>query len=196
MVKNRIKRIFALVGAGLAPVAAIFYIILGIKSAIAITDIFGAKEIIFLLLNFLLCFGLAFFLTTFGAKALFGYLNKKDNTEPFAYLVLSFAVFQFIDNLIILCFYGGTAAIWLILIFSLFSAVTLILRLTGIKVARRTVVLGVVGGMITAMTVACAETGLALVAAIILSVICFVIGAIYSLDLIKDEDEKEEKTEE
>ena len=186
MVTNRLKRIFAIVGSSLAPLVALFYVLMGINSALAITETGGVKEVIFLIISFLLHFVLAVCLTFYGAKVLFSFLNKEDNDEPFAHLVLSFSAFQFVYNLLILCFFGSTAGIWLILIFSFTSTVTLLLHVTGLKKTWYTDVVGVLLGMVTAMTVACAGAGIAVVAGIIITIICFLIAATFALYLIKD----------
>ena len=186
MIKTRLKRIFAIVGSSLAPLVALFYILLGIRSILGITDAPEFKIVLFMIISFVMYFALAFGFTFFGAKVLFSFLNKEDRDEPFAFLVLCFSGFQFIYNLLILCFFGGSAATWMILLFSFISCLTLLLNVTGLKKTWVTNVVGVLVAMVTAMTVASAGEGIIVVAAIIVSIICFLIGATFALYLIKD----------
>lgn len=186
MVKTVLKRIFAIVGASLAPLVALFYVLLGIRSALAITDAPEIKIIIFLIISFILYFALAFGFTFFGAKVLFSFLNREDNDAPFTALVLCFSGFQFVYNLLTLCFFGSSAAIWLILLFSFISCITLLLNVTGLKKTWVTNVVGVLVAMVTAMTVASAGDGITVAAAIVVTMICFLIGATFALYLIKD----------
>ena len=190
MIKTTLKRIFAIVGSALAPLAAILYTVAGIQAVISINN--DVTENFFLFFAFVLLFGVAFCLTFFGAKVLFSFLNKKDNDEPFNVLVLSFTVFQFAFNLLFICFWGGTAANWAMLIFSLAASLLLLAHVCGIQTAWYTDVIGVAIGMITAMTAACASAGIFLAASIIVAVICFLIMAIFALCLInedKDDDD-------
>ncbi len=191
MVKPTLKRIFAIVGSSLAPVAAILYLILGIQHLIAIDN--DVKTNFYLIITGFLLFGLSFCLILFGAKVLFSFLNKENDEEPFTALVLSFTSLLFMINLFYICFWGGVAANWVILIFSLGSALTLLIHVLGIKTAWYTDVVGVAIGMITAITAACAFSGLMLAASIIVSIVCFLIMAIFALCLIKDEPEKTEE---
>ena len=194
MVKNTLKRIFAIVGSSLAPVAAILYFILGIQSILGIADDVTAN--IFLFLMFLLCFALASLLTFFGGKVLFSFLNNENNDEPFSKLALSFVVYEFAFNLFFICFWGGNAANWLMLIFSLAGTLTLLAHVSGLKTAWYTDVVGVGIAMLTAMTAACASEGVMLAASVIVAFVCFAIMAIFALHLIKDEVKPEEKKEE
>lgn len=198
MVKTTLKRIFAIVGSGLAPIAAILYFILGIQAILGIADDITAN--IYLFIVFLLCFALASLLTFFGGKVLFSFLNNENNDEPFSKLALSFVVFEFAINLFEICFWGGNAANWLMLIFSLAGTLTLLARVTGLKTAWYTDVVGVGIAMLTAMTAACASVGVMLAASVIVAMSCFSIMAIFALHLIKDEepkpDEEKEKSEE
>ena len=184
MIKPTLKRIFALVGSGLAPIAAVLYFILGIRTVIAVSD--DVKTNFFLVIAFLMLFAVAVSITFFGAKVLFGFINKEDDSEPFTALVLSFVVFQFAISFITICFWGGSAANWLILVFALAGALTLTIHVLGIKTAWYTDVIGVGIGMLTALTAACASGGLMLVSSIIMSVICFMVISIYALALIKE----------
>lgn len=187
MIKTTLKRIFAIVGSALAPVAAILYLIAGIKTVISIGN--DVKTNFFLIIAFLLLFGLAAGITFFGAKVLFSFLNTEDNAEPFNVLVLCFSVFQFAFNLLCVCFFGGTAANWVMLVFSLAASLTLLVHVCGIQTAWYTDVIGVAIGMVTAITAACANAGFALTltASVIVAIICFLIMAIFALHLIKDE---------
>ena len=187
MIKPTLKRIFALVGSGLAPVAAILFFIMGIRCVIAVGE--DVKSNFFLIISFLLLFALAVSITFFGAKVLFGFLNREDDCEPFTALVLCFTIFQFVMNFLTVCFWGGNAANWLIIIFSLAGSLTLIIQVLGIKTAWYTDVIGVGIGMLTALTTACASGGLMLVSSTIMSVICFMVISIFALHLIKDERE-------
>ena len=191
MVKTTLKRIFAIVGSALAPLAAIFYFIAGIQ---AILDINGDITVnIFLFIKFLLCFALASLLTFFGGKVLFSFLNNENNDEPFSQLALSFVVFEFAINFFTICFWGGNAANWLMLVFSLSGTLTLLARVTGLKTAKYTDVIGVGIAMLTAMTAACAGSGVMLAASIIVAFVCFAIMAIFALRLIKDEPHNHEE---
>ncbi|MBR0189766.1 MAG: hypothetical protein IJQ23_05220 [Clostridia bacterium] len=198
MVKTTLKRIFAIVGSGLAPIAAILYFILGIQAILGIADDVTAN--IYYFIMFLLCFALASLLTFFGGKVLFSFLNNENDDEPFSKLALSFVVFEFAINLFEICFHGGNAANWLMLIFSLAGTLTLLARVTGLKTAWYTDVVGVGIAMLTAMTAACASGGVMLAASVIVAMSCFSIMAIFALHLIKDEepkpDEEKEKSEE
>ena len=195
MVKPMLKRIFAIVGSGLAPIAAIMYLILGIQHLIAIEHDITAN--FYLLFAGALFFGLAFCLILFGAKVLFSFLNKENDEEPFTALVLCFSGILFTLNLVYICFWGGVAANWVMLIFSLGSALTLLIHVSGIQTAWYTDVVGIAIGMITAITAACSSAGLMLAASVIVSVICFLIMAIFALCLIKDAPEStEEKSKE
>ena len=184
MVKSTLKRIFAIVGSSLAPVAAILYLILGIQHFISIEH--DVKTNFYLIFAGGLFFGLAFCLILFGAKVLFSFLNKENDEEPFTALVLCFAGFLFALNLLTICFWGGVAANWVMLIFSLGSSLTLLIHVSGIQTAWYTDVVGIAIGMITAITAACSSAGLMLAASIIISVICFLIMAIFALCLLKD----------
>ena len=185
MIKPTLKRIFAIIGSSLAPVAAIFYFITGIQAVLGID---GDVTInIFLFITFLLCFGIASLLTFYGGKVLFSFLNNENNDEPFLKLALCFVVFEFAFNLCCICFWGGSAANWLMLVFSLAGTLTLLMRVTGRKTPWYTDVVGVGIAMLTAMTAACAGAGTALVAAVLVAIICFLIMAIFALFLIKDE---------
>ena len=186
MIKTTLKRIFALVGSALAPLAAVFYFISGIESILGIDNDLTVN--IFLFIIFLLSFGLAICLTFFGGKVLFSFLNKENDDEPFIKLALSFVVYEFALNLLYICFWGGNAANWLMLVFSLAGSLTLLVRVTGLKTAWYTDVVGVGIAMITAMTSACATAGVMLVASVIVAVICFLIMAIFALFLLKDEE--------
>lgn len=191
MIKPMLKRIFAITGSAFAPIAAIFYFILGIQRVISISD--DVKSNFFLTISFLLLFAVAVCVTFFGAKVLFSFLNKEDDCEPFTALVLSFLVFQFAINLLTICFWGGNAANWLLLVFSFAGTLTLFVHVLGVKTAWYSDVIGVSIGMLTALTVACASGGLILVSAIIMSVICFMVISIYALTLIKDKPIKTEQ---
>lgn len=184
MVKPTLKRIFAIVGSSLAPIAAILYFILGIQAILGIADDLTAN--VFNFIWFLLCFGLAFFLTLFGGKVLFSFLNKENNDEPFSKLALSFAIYEFAFNLLYICFWGGHAANWLMLVFSLAATLMLLIHAMGIRTAWYTDVIGVGIAMLTAMTAACAHAGVMLAASVIVAVICFLTMAIFALCLIKD----------
>lgn len=184
MVKSTLKRIFALVGSGLAPVVGILYLILGIQHLIAIEH--DVTTNFYLIFAGFLFFGLAFSLIFFGAKVLFSFLNKENNEEPFTAMVLCFTGFLFMINLLYICFWGGVAANWVMLIFSLFSTLTLLIHVLGIKTAWYTDAIGVAIGMLTAITAACSSSGIMLAASIIIAVICFLIMAIFALCLIKD----------
>ena len=193
MVKTTLKRIFAIVGSSLAPLAAILYFIFGIKAILAIAN--DVTVNIYLFLVFLLCFALASLLTFFGGKVLFSFLNNENDDEPFYKLALSFVVFEFAINLCTICFFGGNAANWLMLVFAFAGTLTLLARVTGLKTARYTDVVGVGIAMLTAMTAACASAGVMLAASVIVAMSCFSIMAIFALYLIKDEnkDKSEEK---
>ncbi len=198
MVKTTLKRIFAIVGSSLAPIAAILYFILGIQAILGIAGDVTAN--IFLFIIFLLCFAVASLLTFFGGKVLFSFLNNENDDEPFLKLALSFVIFEFAINLSEICFWGGNAANWLMLIFSLAGTLTLLVRITGLKTAWYTDVVGVGIAMLTAMTAACASEGVMLAASVIVAMSCFSIMAIFALHLIKDEqkstnEEKEESEE-
>lgn len=193
MVKTTLKRIFAIVGSALAPVAAILYFILGIQSILGID--YNVSTNIFLFIMFLLCFALASLLTLFGGKVLFSFLNNENNDEPFSKLALSFVVYEFAFNLFFICFWGGNAANWLMLIFSFAGTLTLLARVTGIQTAWYTDVVGVGIAMLTAMTAACASEGVMLAASVIVAMVCFSIMAIFALHLIKDEPQKPEEKE-
>ena len=198
MVKTTLKRIFAIVGSSLAPIAAILYFILGIQAILGIAGDVTAN--IFLFIIFLLCFAVASLLTFFGGKVLFSFLNNENDDEPFLKLALSFTIFEFAINLAEICFWGGNAANWLMLIFSLAGTLTLLVRITGLKTAWYTDVVGVGIAMLTAMTAACASEGVMLAASVIVAMSCFSIMAIFALHLIKDEqknnDEEKEESEE
>lgn len=198
MVKTTLKRIFAIVGSSLAPIAAILYFILGIQAILGIAGDVTAN--IFLFIIFLLCFAVASLLTFFGGKVLFSFLNNENDDEPFLKLALSFTIFEFAINLAEICFRGGNAANWLMLIFSLAGTLTLLVRITGLKTAWYTDVVGVGIAMLTAMTAACASEGVMLAASVIVAMSCFSIMAIFALHLIKDEqknnDEEKEESEE
>lgn len=198
MVKTTLKRIFAIVGSSLAPIAAILYFILGIQAILGIAG--DVTTNIFLFIIFLLCFAVASLLTFFGGKVLFSFLNNENDDEPFLKLALSFTIFEFAINLSEICFRGGNAANWLMLIFSLAGTLTLLVRITGLKTAWYTDVVGVGIAMLTAMTAACASEGVMLAASVIVAMSCFSIMAIFALHLIKDEqkstnEEKEESEE-
>ena len=111
---------------------------------------------------------------------------------------MCFTAFQFIFNLLFICFWGGVAANWVLLVFSLASSLLLLVHVLGIETAWYTDVIGVGIGMITALTSACASTGLMLVSSIIFAIVCFLIMAIFALYLIKDtaSDENEEDSDE
>ncbi len=195
MVKTLLKRIFAIVGSALAPIAAILYLIAGIEAVISIAH--DVTMNFFFISAFVLLFGVAFGLIFFGAKVLFSFLNKEDNAEPFNVMVLCFTVFQFIFNLLVICFFGGNAANWIILIFSLAASLTLLIHVCGIKAAKYADVIGVAIGMVTALTAACSGVGLMLAASIFVAIICFLIMASFALSLIKDVPKKDsdDKTE-
>ena len=184
MIKQMLKRIFAIVGSSLALVAAILYLIAGIYAVISIDG--DVKLNFFLFISFLLLFGLAFGMIFFGATVLFSFLNNENDDESFNALVLCFTAFQFAYNLFSVCFWGGESANWVILIFSFGASFMLGIHVLGIKTAWYTDTIGVAIGMITAMTVAVANTGLFLAASIIVAVICFAIMSIFALCLIKD----------
>ncbi len=192
MVKTTLKRIFAIVGSALAPIAAILYFILGIQAILGING--DVTVNVFLFIKFLLCFTLAVFLTLFGGKVLFSFLNNEDKDEPFVKLALSFVIYEFAYNLFFICFWGGTAANWLMLIFSFAGTLTLLVRVTGIKTAWYTDVVGVGIAMLTAMTTACASSGVMLAASVIVAVVCFLVMAIFALFLIKDEPQNTKET--
>lgn len=194
MIKNLLKRIFAIVGSALAPIAAILYLIAGIEAVISIAH--DVTWNFFLIFAFFLLFGVAFGLIFFGAKVLFSFLNKEDNAEPFNVMVLCFTVFQFVFNLLVICFFGGNAANWIILIFSLAASLTLLIHVCGIRTTWHADVIGVAIGMVTALTAACSSAGLLLAASIFVSIICFLIMASFALSLIKDTPEKEENPDE
>lgn len=188
MIKTTLKRIFAIVGSALAPLAAVLYLIAGIEAVISIAH--DVTTNFFLMFAFFLLFGVAIGLIFYGAKVLFSFLNKEDNAEPFNVLVLCFTVFQFVLNLLIICFFGGNAANWIILIFSLAASLTLLIHVCGIRTAWYTDVIGVAIGMVTALTAACSSAGLMLAASIIVAIICFLIMASFALYLIKDTDKE------
>lgn len=193
MVKTTLKRIFAIVGSALSPIAAILYFILGIQAILGING--DVTVNVFLFINFLLCFALAVFLTLFGGKVLFSFLNNEDNDEPFIRLALSFVIYEFAYNLFFICFWGGNAANWLMLIFAFAGTLTLLVRVTGIKTAWYIDVVGVGIAMLTAMTAACAFTGVMLAASVIVAAICFLIMAIFALVLIKDDSKDKKETD-
>ena len=184
MVKSTLKRIFAIVSSGIAPVAGILYLILGIQHLIAIEH--DVTTNFYLIFAGFLLFGLAFSLIFFGAKVLFGFLNKENNEEPFIALVLCFTGFLFMINLLHICFWGGVAANWVMMIFSLGSALTLLIHVFGIKTAWYTDAVGVAIGMLAAMTAACSSAGIMLAASILIAIICFLIMSIFALCLIND----------
>ena len=192
MVKTTLKRIFAIVGSALSPIAAILYFILGIQAILGING--DVTVNVFLFIKFLLCFALAVFLTLFGGKVLFSFLNNEDNDEPFIRLALSFVIYEFAYNLFFICFWGGNAANWLMLIFAFAGTLTLLVRVTSIKTAWYIDVVGVGIAMLTAMTAACAFTGAMLAASVIVAAICFLIMAIFSLVLIKDNSNDKKET--
>ena len=194
MIKTTLKRIFALVGSSLAPVAAVLYFILGIQYFISIAD--DVKTNFFSVIAFFLLFALAVCIAFFGAKVLFSFLNKEDDSEPFMALILSFTAFQFAYNLFYICFWGGDAATWLMLVFALGGTLTLTTHIAGINTAWYTDLIGVSIGILTAITAACASGGLMLVASIIMSVISIMVISIYSLHLIKEPSVKERDEEE
>ena len=184
MIKTTLKRIFAIVGSALAPVAAILYLIAGIEAVISIGH--DVTLNFFLIFAFFLLFGVAFGILFYGAKVFFSFLNKEDNAEPFNVMVLCFTVFQFAFNLLCICFLGGNAANWMILIFSLAASLTLLIHVSGIRTAWYTDVIGVAIAMVTALTAACSSAGLLLAASIFVAIICFLIMASFALYLIKD----------
>lgn len=184
MIKTTLKRIFAIVGSALAPVAAILYLIAGIEAVISIGH--DVTLNFFLIFAFFLLFGVAFGILFYGAKVFFSFLNKEDNAEPFNVMVLCFTVFQFAFNLLRICFLGGNAANWMILIFSLAASLTLLIHVSGIRTAWYTDVIGVAIAMVTALTAACSSAGLLLAASIFVAIICFLIMASFALYLIKD----------
>ena len=184
MVKTNLKRSFAIIGSALAPIVAIMYVIQGIQAIISIGGDLATN--FFLTIAFFLFFGLAFALTFFGGKVLFSFLNKENDDEPFIVMVMCFTAFQFAFNLLCICFFGGTAANWVLLVFSLAASLLLLVHVLGIETAWYTDVIGVGIGMVTALTSACAGAGLMLAASIIFAIVCFLIMAIFALHLIKD----------
>lgn len=198
MIKPILKRIFALVGSALTPIVAIMYLIAGVQAAISIGN--DVKTNFFLIIAFILLFGLAFGLTFFGGKVLFSFLNKEDDDGPFATLIMCYTVFQFAYNLIFICFWGGNAANWVLLIFSLAASLLLLIHIMGIQTAWYTDVIGVGIGMITAITSACANalfvgTGLLVAASVIFAIVCFLVMAIFALYLLKDNTETDNETD-
>ena len=196
MIKTTLKRIFALVGSALTPIVSILYIIVGIENIISIGKDVATN--FFLTFSFLLFFGLAFALTYFGGKVLFSFLNKEDDDEPFIVMVMCYTVFQFAYNLLCICFYGGSAANWVLFVFSLAASLLLLVHVLGIETAWYTDVIGIGIGMITALTSACSGEGLILVASIIFAIVCISIMAIFALYLIHDaptEDQKDDSNE-
>ena len=191
MIKTTLKRIFALIGSALSPIVAIMFLIQGIESIIAIGNDVATN--FFLTIVFVLFFGLAFALTFFGGKVLFSFLNNENDDEPFITMVMCFTAFQFAFNLLIICFFGGGAANWVLLVFSLAATLLLLVHVLGIETAWYTDVIGISIGMITALTSACASTGLMLAASIIFAIICFLIMAIFALYLIHDAPNEEKK---
>ena len=193
MIKLVLKRIFALVGSALTPIVAIMYIIAGVQSVISVNN--DVKNNFFAIIAFALFFGLAFGLTLFGGKVLFSFLNKEDDDQPFATLIMCYTVFQFVYNLFYICFWGGNASNWVLLIFSLAASLLLLIHILGIQTAWYTDVIGVGIGMITAITSACANAlivgqGLLVAASVIFAIVCFLVMAIFALYLLKDNFEK------
>lgn len=186
MIKTKLKWIFSIVGASLAIVTATVYLIMGIMAVLNISETEDAKTIVYLLFAFLMYFALAFGFAFFGAKVLFSFFNREDDDQPFSSLVLCFSAFQLLTSFLSLIFFGGNAGMWLILIFSFASVITLLLQVKGLKRTWLTVLVGDILAMITAMTVACAYGGAQRVSAIFVAIICFLIGATFALNLIKE----------